>query len=271
MLGGVVLAFRPFIIDTSDDRCRYLFDRLAKKGFKVREKAGCEIDTYEVCILIFPPSKVIELKDIESLKKGSAVFGGNATIEAKKHMSLGGVSYFNILLDERFTVKNTVPTALGCIYTVMENNSVCINEMKTLVIGFGRVAKTLIKYLTGLDTPTYVYTVDEKEKALAEVFASGIENSLGSIDEYDLIINTVPAKLIKKQIMESISKNAFVCDLASGAYVDIEAMQNMGIRAVKAAALPGKVAPCSAAVYMEECILDTLNKNSGLKSVFFVY
>lgn len=264
------MALRPFIIDTSDDRCKYLFDKLKAKGFRVREKAGWETDTYEVCILVFSPSQVIEKSDVEKLKKGSAVFGGNADLEAKQFMSLNGIAYFNILQDERFTVKNTVPTALGCIYKVMESSSVCINEMKTLVLGYGRVAKTLVKYLMGLDTKTFVYTIDEKERAMAEVFSQGTVNSLSEIGEYDLIINTVPAKLIDKRAMDSISKNAVVCDLASGSYVDIAALKEMGIKAMQTSALPGKIAPESAAGYMEDCILDTLNKNSGLKAVFLV-
>lgn len=265
------MALRPFIIDTTDERCRYLFNSLAKKGFRVRKKADCEIDTYEACILVFAPSKLIGEEDVKKLKKGSAVFGGNAALEAKRYMSIKGIGYFNILQDESFTVKNTIPTALGCIYNVMENSSRCVNEMKWLVLGYGRVAKTLVKYLMGLDAEAYVYTVDEKEKALAEVFASGTEKSLASIGEYNLIVNTVPAKLLDKGIIDSISKDAFVCDLASGSYVDIDYLKKRGIGAVQASALPGRVAPESAAAYMEDCILDTLNKNSGLKAVFLVH
>lgn len=265
------MAFRPFIIDTSDCRCKCLFDSLKQKGFKVREYAGCEIDTFEVCILIFPPAKHISEKDICSLKKGSAVFGGNASIEAKKQMSVKGISYFNIMQDEKFTVKNTIPTALGCIAAVMDESQICINEMKILILGYGRVAKTLSKYLTGLDCKAYIYTVDVKEKALAEVLAVGTENSLENIDKYDLIINTVPARLIDRHICDLICEDSLVYDLASGNHVDLEYLRGRGIRAIKASSLPGKVAPKSAGGYMEECILDTLNRNSGLKAVFLVH
>lgn len=262
------MTYRPFIIDTSDKRCEYLFDSFTSQGFVALKRQDCI--SPQVGILIMPPAKTIDTNDVTCLETGSAVFGGKASMDGKKWMSQMGITYFNIMQDERFTVKNTIPTALGCIQVVMESRDECINELKTLVIGYGRVAKTLCKYLLALDTKTYVYTVDPAEKALCEVLTSGASESLDNICDYELIINTVPAKLITSKVADKISKSAFVCDLASGDFVDIKYLISSGVDAMKAPSLPAKVAPKSAALYMEECIIDTLNRNTNLRSLFLI-
>lgn len=233
----------PFIIDTSDKRCLYLQHSLKEKGYDARERGT----TYERCVLILPPAKVITTEEAGTVKEGSIIFGGRAEENAREMMRNRKISYVNLLEREEFLVQNTIPTALGCIALMLETFDVCINELKILVLGYGRVAKTLVKYLSGLDCKATVFTPNKEERALARLFASGVCDRIE--DSWDLIINTIPAPIIK----EDMKITCPIIDLASGGYVK-------GDKVIKAPSLPAKIAPRSAGRYMEECILEYLGK-----------
>lgn len=248
-----------FVIDTSDQRCKYLYRMIKEKGYHVELLDTTLIDSYPVCIMIFSPSKVLQLSDVNRFKKGSTIFGGNISLITKDFLQKSNLYYSNLLEDEIFLLKNTLPTAEGCLQLIIENTDKTFHDLKTLILGYGRVSKTLSSYLLALGVNTHIYSIDKKEINLALLNTNGILKTLVELQDFDVIINTIPATILNNVQMNSINKDCFFCDLASGNYVDMDELLQRNITAIKASALPGKVSPHSAATYLYTSIFDTLN------------
>lgn len=168
------------------------------------------------------------------------------------------IKCFDFLKDEATTILNTIPTAEGAIQIAMEETDYTITDMKALVIGFGRVGKTLANMLKklGLD----VYCEARKETDLAWIKAYGyspipLEKMKNNLCKMDIIFNTVPYQILDKSTLILINRNTLIIDLASfPGGVDYEVAEKLGIKAILASALPGKVAPNTASKYLKDFI-----------------
>ena len=92
---------------------------------------------------------------------------------------------------------------------------------------------------------------------------------MDGLDRYladmDLIINTIPDKVLDQAKLELIEKESLVIDLASKpGGVDFEKAGQIGIKVIWALSLPGKVAPVTAANY--ETDHTTFCRNWGVKN-----
>lgn len=173
------------------------------------------------------------------------------------------IKCFDILKDEVTTILNTIPTAEGAIQIAMEETDYTLSEMKALVIGFGRVGKTLANILSkmGLD----VYCEARKDTDLAWIKAYGykpmpLEKMKNNLCKMDIIFNTVPFQILDKSTLILLNRNTLIIDLASApGGVDYEVAKKLGIKAILASALPGKVAPNTAAEYLKDFVYKAAN------------
>lgn len=173
------------------------------------------------------------------------------------------IKCFDILKDEVTTILNTIPTAEGAIQIAMEETDYTLSEMKVLVIGFGRVGKTLANILSkmGLD----VYCEARKDTDLAWIKAYGykpmpLEKMKNNLCKMDIIFNTVPFQILDKSTLILLNRNTLIIDLASApGGVDYEVAKKLGIKAILASALPGKVAPNTAAEYLKDFVYKAAN------------
>ena len=70
----------------------------------------------------------------------------------------------------------------------------------------------------------------------------------GWLCSYDLIVNTVPARVLGVERLSELKEGCLVIDLASKpGGVDLEAARRLGVKVAWALSLPGKVAPVTAA------------------------
>ena len=196
-------------------------------------------------------------KDFENIQNKSIDTTNNKIYDDKKIQS-NAIKCFDILKDEATTILNTIPTAEGAIQIAMEETDYTLSEMKALVIGFGRVGKTLANMLRrmGLD----VYCEARKETDLAWIKAYGykpipLEKMKNNLCKMDIIFNTVPFQILDKSTLIFINRNTLIIDLASApGGVDYEIAKKLGIKAILASALPGKVAPNTAAKYLKDFV-----------------
>ena len=71
----------------------------------------------------------------------------------------------------------------------------------------------------------------------------------------NIIFNTVPTQILDKSTLILLNKNTLIIDLASApGGVDYKTAEKLGIKAILASALPGKVAPASSAEYLQEFV-----------------
>ena len=84
---------------------------------------------------------------------------------------------------------------------------------------------------------------------------------LSESGQYDIIFNTVPAMILDSHALAHIALDSVVIDLASmPGGVDFDSAKRMGIDAVHALSLPGKVAPKSSGEIIKNTIFNMLEE-----------
>ncbi len=195
---------------------------------------------------------------------GQTVIAGKVNNALFEKAGRSGIRLYDYLEREEFTVMNAVPTAEGAIELAMHELSKTLHGSKCLVIGFGHIGKLLSSYLKGLGAD--VTASARRFGDLAWISAYGyksvqtydISESLG---DFDVIFNTVPALILDSEKLQKVNQNCICIDLASKpGGIDMRAAERLGIKAIWALSLPGKVAPASAGAAMQNTIYNILNE-----------
>jgi dipicolinate synthase subunit A len=77
----------------------------------------------------------------------------------------------------------------------------------------------------------------------------------------DIIFNTIPSVILGEEQLEKVKKDCVIIDLASKpGGVDFEASKRLGIKTIWALALPGKVAPITAANIIKSTIFNMMDE-----------
>ena len=251
-----------------------LFGTEAGEGQRVsRDLAECLRDTGAV-ILGIPfsndghrincksPDYALSLKSLyERLAPRSLVMGGKVTPEAQSQAALYGVRFVDYLEREEVNIHNAVPTAEGAIEIAMRELPVTLFGSRSAVLGYGRVGRALAERLKALGSRVAVATRKKSDAAWCR--ASGFE-TLGygppaAFGGFDVIFNTVPARVLNHAELAAVGADTLIVDLASKpGGVDMEAARELGRRVIWALSLPGKVAVCTAGEIIADSVLSIL-------------
>lgn len=175
---------------------------------------------------------------------------------------------YDYLDREELAVLNAVPTAEGAIEIAMHNFKSTINSSNCLVAGYGRIGKILSRLLAALGANVTVSA--RKLNDLTWIRLNG-HNPINTADipisgRYDIIFNTVPTMIFDKDTLSKVAKNALVIDLASApGGVDFIAAEKLGINAIQALSLPGKVAPITAGEIIKNTIVNIIEEGEQWK------
>lgn len=132
----------------------------------------------------------------------------------------------------------------------MEELATTIFGLDVLIIGYGRISKVLSRTLASLGANVTVSA--RKFSDLAWIEANGyhpahtnaLEEVIGNVQ---LIVNTVPAAVLNEELLSQVRKGCLLIDLASKpGGIDFNTANKLGLKAIWALSLPGKVAPISA-------------------------
>jgi len=207
----------------------------------------------------------IHISDVFSIMKEKQLFiAGRINERILKMAQAYNIKPIDILEREEMAVLNAIPTAEGAIQIAMEELPITLNGSRVLVLGYGRLGKVLAKMLSGLGSEVYVAA--RKCSDIAWLKAYGIKsvyiNELNKyLSDMDLIINTIPSRILDHEKLELIGKECLVIDLASKpGGVDFDKAKLIGIKVIWALSLPGKVAPVTAANYMKQTIYNILQE-----------
>ena len=122
-------------------------------------------------------------------------------IAGKIPEEVADIKSIDILKNEYFTIKNTVPTAEGAIAKAIELTDINIDKANIMVLGFGRVGKTLCYKLKNLGANVYAEARKERDLAWIDVFgynAIPLEKTNENICKMDIIFNTIPELILDK-------------------------------------------------------------------------
>lgn len=195
---------------------------------------------------------------LRAIRPHSIVFGGKISGKTHALASENGIAIIDYLEREELAVKNAAITAEGAVAIAMEELPISLCGSNCLVTGHGRIARALMRILSGMGANTTVAA--RKYGDLAEIEAQGcraipITGLKSAVKEADVVFNTVPAQILTKEILSALKQDALVIDLASKpGGVDWEAAGTLGVKTIWALSLPGKSAPISAG----DVILNTI-------------
>ncbi len=204
------------------------------------------------------------------LRKNAIVTGGRLGTELIEYFSALGFEVADYFKREELVIKNCIPTAEGALQLAMQELATTVFGSRTLIIGYGRVAKATAALFKAAGSD--VTCTARKLSALAEAENSGFKafhlNELfGHIGRYDLIINTAPSMILDEAMLNAVSKDTIIIDLASKpGGVDFEAAARLNKRAIQALSLPGKVAPITAGEIIAQTVKNIINER-GVKNV----
>lgn len=209
--------------------------------------------------------KKIHISEVFNIMKKAQLFiAGRINGKIMQMAQAYNIRPIDILEREEMAVLNAIPTAEGAIQIAMEELPVTLNGSRVLILGYGRLGKVLAKMLSGLGAEVYVATRKYSDAAwlraygINSVYMDGLDRYLADMD---LIINTIPDKVLDQAKLELIEKESLVIDLASKpGGVDFEKAGQIGIKVIWALSLPGKVAPVTAANYMKQTIYNILQE-----------
>lgn len=172
---------------------------------------------------------------------------------------------------DQLAILNSIPSAEGAIQMAMEASPTTIHSSKSFVLGLGRCGWTLARTLKGMGA--HVTGVARKPADIARAIEMGLEAQYfadleKNIGKAELIFNTVPNLILDKNMLEQVDPEAVVIDIASHpGGTDFEYAKALGIKAMLAPGLPGKVAPKTAgkilAQVYPQLILRHLTTNSA--------
>ena len=205
---------------------------------------------------------VVELDDFVKALKGKYLIAGNINIS--EQLTEMGVESIDLLKREEFSVLNTIATAEGTIQIAMEETQRTVHGTNVLIMGFGRIGKVLAKMLDGIGAK--VYCEARKNEDISWIKAYGYNpihlNDLNdNLGKFDIIINTIPFKLLDTERLDLVKPEVVIIDLASNpGGVDRKAAREKGLKVIWALSLPAKVAPLTSAEFIKETLYHVLKE-----------
>ena len=207
--------------------------------------------------------KTILLREILALMTpAQLLLGGRVSAAARREAAAAGISLLDYYDREELKVSNAIPTAEGALAIAMSEVPYTIHGARCLVIGYGRVGKTLARLLHAVGAKVTVSA--RRHEDFAWIEADGCQSIhtdalCQSISAFDLIFNTVPSAVLDADVLSQIRPGVPVIELASEpGGIDRAYAQAHGLRTIFAMSLPGKCAPVTAGRIMEESILHIL-------------
>ena len=190
------------------------------------------------------PPPLLRAEDLAECPTETPVMVGVASPYLRCLCQERHLAVYEIAEADEVAVPNAVPTAEGALQLTMQELPLTIQGLQALVLGFGRVGEALALRLRALANRG----AERFAKAARQGFALyPWQNLRESLERFDVVYNTVPALVLDKASLLALRKDALIVDLASGAGgTDFAAAEELGLKAVHALSLPGKVAPVSA-------------------------
>jgi len=208
---------------------------------------------------------ILDEDAIKQMTPGTLFFIGLAQESLKRLAEKYQVELIEMAKINEIAILNAVPTAEGAIQLAMEKLPITIHGCEALVAGLGRVGLALARMLHGIGAKVTVVSREIAELARAKEMGLqtlSLEQLGQYVEQYQVIFNTVPALIFDRNILQKAHSEVLIIDLASSpGGTDFPAAEELGLQAMLALGLPGKVAPKTAGKILGEIIPQVIKAN----------
>lgn len=198
--------------------------------------------------------------------KNKLLIVGQVSSKVRKMAKENECEIVDIMQNEELVIFNTIATAEGTIQVLMENTDTVLQDLSVLILGFGKVAKTLAKKLDAIDMKVTCSARKLSDLAWIESYgytSKDIYKINAELPQYDVIINTIPSLILGKESLSYVNQNTLIIDLASyPGGIDWEEAKKRKIKAICALGLPGRVAPETSARFIKRTVENILKEKS---------
>ncbi len=214
--------------------------------------------------LSFPcASERITVQQFVAMNHGKPVFCGSAD-SIRPYLD---APVFDYAAREDFAVGNALLTAEGAIDLLLSRYEDSIFGTPILILGYGRIGKVLSRYLDALGADVTVAARKSSDRAWIESMRyHAVDYSFKELNGYPVIVNTVPAMILTADLIDTLSEDVFLVDLASKpGGIDFARISQRDLSCIHALGLPGITAPKAAGRIIKETIIRIIKEENGGK------
>ncbi|WP_078391457.1 dipicolinic acid synthetase subunit A [Shouchella patagoniensis] len=204
----------------------------------------------------------LEATQLSKTPKSCTIYTGIISDQLEKMAKQSKCQMIALMDRDDVAIYNSIPTAEGAVMLAIQHTDITIHNANVSVLGLGRIGMTIAKTFKALGANV---SVGVREKAnLARAFELGmkpfsIENIKEAMKSADLVINTIPAKVVTSNVLTEMKQHAFILDLASKpGGVDFDYAEKRGLKAMLVPGLPGMVAPKTSGKILAGVLSDLL-------------
>lgn len=199
-----------------------------------------------------------ELTNISKEPKAVCVFGGVFNEEWKTFLEEQKIPYWDFMKLPEVVEGNGWITAEGTVAEVLQLGLRSIWQQNVMVTGYGCCGEKIAKVFSWLGANVTVVARKEKVRGKAEkdgFWAIDFPEMGSFVEGMDTVINTVPAMVVTKDVIQKMRKDTLIIDIASSpGGTDFEAAKDAGIVAKLALGLPGIYTTASSAALLGNAI-----------------
>jgi len=201
-------------------------------------------------------------EDFARLFLESLVFGGMLPKLTATSSLWRGIDCRDYYSREELVTGNAYLTAEGAIGLAVQEYKGGLGGSRCLVTGFGRIGKALCGMLKGMGAQ--VFCSARKASDLTAIRATGCQalryHELAQ--PFDIIFNTVPARVLDAPVLESQKTDTLLIELASSpGGIDLETAGSLGLRVLAAPSLPGRMSPKASGELIKETVYNMLKED----------
>lgn len=195
-------------------------------------------------LLTHQETKILDNHIFQSLKKNCLVM----TLVHNQYLSELANQYqffYKALLDEKeFIEKNSILTAEGLMSYVIMHRRYPIYKSSVLVLGFGHCAKPIIDYFLAFKADVYVGVRNlQLREQIEDLGCHFVDIEKLDLSKIDILINTIPNVIVKKNELEKANSKIMIVDIASYPYgIDHHYAVSKGMNSQILSAIPCKYA-----------------------------
>ena len=168
--------------------------------------------------IIFPPNKKWNEEEINSLPEKITLFCGKVDNCFLETLSEKKIKHINFLDDENFAIENARLTAEGILSLIIENSPRSFFENNILLLGCGRITKSLAMIFAKLGIKFSIACFSENGYFEAHYFCDKNYfeyEFLSDIKNFDIIVNTRPIEFFDEEKMKLIKDDTLFIETAS--------------------------------------------------------
>jgi dipicolinate synthase subunit A len=189
--------------------------------------------------LFAPQSAERIIPDRDSLfgmRKPAHIILGWADPKLKAHCEALGIALHEYEWDQDLMLLRGPAIVEGMLKVLIENTDITIHKSRVCLVGQGTIGSLVTRTLIGLGAHVHVAARNPVQRATA--YAAGAEpHELSELAEVlpttDIVIASVPARVLGRDLLERLPKHALLVDLAAPpGGIDRDAVQALGLKFV---------------------------------------